>query len=425
MPTAAHRKPEHHKRPLIVLADRNVVCVQTWSEWLRSADVDVVVDNTPSAHADAAAFVIGASIGLAYVRALPRVGRAIIFVADDSSEALAIEALRSGCTDYLKGPIVAGDLIHALRHVAASAPVAPGGIVGDSAAMRDLRAVVTRMAHVRSNVLITGETGTGKELVARAIHQQSERASRSLVCVNCAAIPDTLVESELFGFERGAFTGATTASAGKLREAHAGTIFFDEIGEMSPYAQAKILRVVDTREVCPLGGRRPAAIDVRIVSATHRDLEAMVAAGQFRHDLLFRLNVARIHVPPLRDRPGDVPALARHYIADLNAQFGAGVEDCSDETWESLVRHPWPGNVRELKNVLESIFVHSAPKVIGADALPPYIRAAAHSGGGSERDRLLAALLATRWNKTKAAEQLRWSRMTLYRKMAKYSVHHS
>jgi len=411
-------------RDVVAVADRDPSIRHAWCEWLANADVPAVSWDPGSELPQASACVIGSSIGLATVRTVRRAGTPIVFIADNSCESLAIEALRSGCAEYLAAPVTPGQLVDAVARLA-PAPPPDSRLLGDSAAMTTLRTVVARMARVRSNVLITGETGTGKELVARSIHELSDRADRRLVSINCAAIPDALVESELFGYERGAFTGAVSGSAGKLKDAHGGTIFFDEIGDMSASAQAKILRVVETREVCALGGRRPERVDVRVLSATHRDLDSLAASGHFRQDLLFRLNVARVDVPPLRQRPEDIAAISRHYIADLNREFGAAVSGLTDEAWASLVRYPWPGNIRELKNILESIFVLGAPGLIAASDLPPHVRVTHPNNAGNERERLLAALMATRWNKSKAAERLAWSRMTLYRKMAKYSVRHS
>jgi transcriptional regulator with PAS, ATPase and Fis domain len=234
-----------------------------------------------------------------------------------------------------------------------------------------------------------------------------------------------LLESELFGYEKGAFTGASTGSEGKLKLADGGSIFFDEIGDMSPYAQAKILRAVETREVYRLGGKRRIPLNVRVLAATNHDLEQLVAQGQFRKDLYFRLNVARIHLPPLRERREDIVPLCQHYLYRLNQRFGRQVEGFTDEALARLIRYDWPGNIRELKNLLEAVLVTDpAQRISLADLPEPFRRhftATAHTPQ-DERQRLLAALFSTNWNVSKAAQQLHWSRMTLYRKLEKYRI---
>jgi len=245
-----------------------------------------------------------------------------------------------------------------------------------------------------------------------------------MVCINCAAIPDTLLESELFGYERGAFTGALTSTPGKLEQAAGGTIFFDEIGDMTPYAQAKILRAIESREVHRLGGRRPIRLDVRVIAATNRDLDEMAMTDAFRKDLYFRINVARVHVAPLRERPSDIPPLIDHYVREFNRTFRTDVRDVEPETLDRLISYEWPGNVRELKNVVESAFgSRPSMRIVWVD-LPEWLRRrlGEQTVSPDEQERIISALAATNWNKSKAAEQLQWSRMTLYRKLAKYSI---
>ena len=297
------------------------------------------------------------------------------------------------------------------------------GILGESQSVTTLRQRLERLASTDCNVLITGESGTGKELAAAAIHRESSRRTGRLVCVNCAAIPDALVESELFGRERGAFTGADTAQDGKLKAADGGVIFLDEVGDLSPFAQGKILRAVETKEIYRLGSHRPISVDARIVAATHRNLEDMVRQGIFRQDLFFRLNVGRVHLPALRDRIEDLRLLVDYYLHRLNRRLGTQVEGLSDESWQCLMRYSWPGNIRELKNLIESALVNSTTTVISAEDLPPQFRSNADTATPpAERTTMLQALHATNWNKSKAAEKLQWSRMKLYRKMAKYAV---
>ena len=288
-----------------------------------------------------------------------------------------------------------------------------------------MRSYVDRVARTDGNVLITGETGVGKELVAEMIHARSPRSGKPCVAINCAAIPDTLLESELFGFERGAFTGADRRREGTLKSADGGSVFFDEIGDMGLVTQAKILRAIEAREVRRLGGGSRVPIDVRVIAATNQSLERLVAEGRFRKDLYYRLNVARIDLPPLRERLDDLDLLLAHYIDCFNRKCGRHVEGFTPEALVPLRQYDWPGNVRELKNLVEAIFVDFDGRLITPFDLPEAFRnrlAAPADASASERERLVKALFVTRWNKSKAAEELNWSRMTLYRKLAKYHV---
>jgi DNA-binding NtrC family response regulator len=350
----------------------------------------------------------------------------IVLLVDEGSEEIAIEAVRAGVTDYVKHPVTPDGLIASLGRCPSRAMTQRLGgpaLVGVSEALRRVREYVARVAATESSVLITGETGTGKEVVATLIHEHSGRRTRPFVTINCAALPDTLLESELFGYERGAFTGASAARVGRLQAAHGGTLFLDEIGDMSLYAQAKLLRVIEQREIQPLGTSRVRSIDVRIVAATNHELEQRVADNAFRRDLYYRLNVASIQLPPLRSHAEDVPHLLAHYVAENNHRFRRAVEGFTGEALEHLVRYDWPGNVREIKNLVEAVFVQGAPAWIGSADLPErYRERMTSSGPVDERARVVAALFATRWNKSAAAERLRWSRMTLYRKMAKYGI---
>jgi two-component system response regulator HydG/two-component system response regulator AtoC len=313
----------------------------------------------------------------------------------------------------------------------AGIPVSPGdplrGMVGESPPMQLVRRAVSSLARTDSTVLITGETGTGKELAAELIHGGSRRRAGPFVCINCAAIPDGLLESELFGFEKGAFTGAHAAYEGRLTLARGGTVFLDEVGDMSPYGQAKILRVLESREVHRLGGRRGVALDVRVIAATNGDLETLVAEGRFRRDLYYRLNVARIRLPALRERPEDVPALVEHLIRELNTRLGARVTGIEQDALDALAAHDWPGNVRELRNLLEAAMLQSRDATLRLGSFPETLRGRAPHPASprdpeEERRRVLSALEDTRWNKSQAAARLHWSRMTLYRKMARYQI---
>jgi DNA-binding NtrC family response regulator len=370
--------------------------------------------------------------GLQAVRELRRGNRGLplILVTTHGSEDLAVAALRAGVTDYFNQASPPQELALGLRRYLASSTSAgrpEGGLtlLGESTAIQHVRARIQRVASTDSNVLVTGETGTGKELVAGLIHENSRRRGKPLVCINCAAIPDTLFESELFGYERGAFTGAQVPHPGKLAQAAGGTVFFDEIGDMSPYAQAKILRAIESHEVHRLGGRGSIPLDVRVIAATNRDLARLVEEERFRSDLYFRLDVNRIHLPPLRERREDIPMLLGHYVGDLSARLGQEVEGYTDEALEAMLRYHWPGNVRELRNVLESMLVTGGGSRLTIDDLPERVRARAAQAASvplDERARVLAALSATKWNKSSAAQKLHWSRMTLYRKIAKHHI---
>lgn len=359
----------------------------------------------------------------------------IVLFTERSSEAFAVDALRAGASDLLFTTVTAADIAAAIERLSGRTdetsdaeerrPLTDGGrLIGSSVSLRSVRESIRNASGHDSNVLITGETGTGKELVAELIHSNSARASRPMIAINCAAIPDTLLESELFGYERGAFTGAFASTAGKLEQAARGTIFFDEIGDMTSYAQAKILRAIESREIHRLGGRRPVRLDVRVIAATNRDLDDLAMHEGFRKDLYFRLNVTRVHVAPLRERKSDIPVLIEHYVREFNHTFHANVRGLEPATLDRLLAYDWPGNVRELRNVIESVFgSRPSERIVWID-LPEWLRRRLGDSAISpdEQERIISALAATNWNKSKAAAKLQWSRMTLYRKLAKYQI---
>jgi DNA-binding NtrC family response regulator len=360
----------------------------------------------------------------------------VILVTRISSEDHAIKALKLHLHDYFRMPLSSEDLTASITasidkrfdHTPSLATTSLGqteGLVGDSAPMQQVKILITKAAATDCNVLITGETGTGKERVATLIHHCSLRRSKPLICINCAALPDSLVEGELFGYERGAFTGAATRYEGKLKLADGGSVFFDEIGDMSAYAQAKILRAIETREVFPLGGRCSVPVDFRMIAATNHDLESPIEEGKFRKDLYYRPNVVSIELPPLRSRKDDIPPLLNHYLRECNRRYKRNVDGFADEVAQLLREYPWPGNIRELKNLLEATFVNGPGRCIRLVDLPGTFRRRCDSLEklpAGEQELLLQALLSTNWNKSKAAQKLHWSRMTVYRKMAKYSV---
>jgi len=351
----------------------------------------------------------------------------VLILAWVSSERLAVAALKEGAADYFSPPIELQEAAAALRRLMADAPgelVKTGtqAIIGDSLSMRYIRGHVGMVAQRDCNTLVLGETGTGKDLIAEAIHSNGPRRTKPFVCVNCAAIPDTLLESELFGYEKGAFTGAEGAAEGKIRQAQGGTIFFDEIGDMTPYAQAKILRVIESKQIQRLGGKAAIPVNIRIIAATNQDLPKLICEQRFRKDLYFRLNVAQIQLPPLRERREDVPGLLEHYVGVFNRLTGARVEGFTPRALHRLRDYDWPGNVRELRSVVESVFI-DPPAHIDECHLP-WARPGclSTSNSGHERDQLLEALRFTQWNKSKAAERLHWSRMKIYRKLAQYHI---
>uniref|UniRef100_A0A832I683 DNA-binding transcriptional regulator NtrC n=1 Tax=Eiseniibacteriota bacterium TaxID=2212470 RepID=A0A832I683_UNCEI len=379
---------------------------------------------------------------LAEVRALERDVPVVIMTAFGTIES-AVSAMKGGAYHYLAKPFRIEQLVatlarameeRALRHAlvarAAEAGAGEGRIVAESPAMRRTLEMVALAAGADAPVLLLGESGTGKELLARALHAASARRERPFVTLNCAAIPETLLESQLFGYRRGAFTDAREDRAGVLQEAEGGTVLLDEIGDMPLALQAKVLRLLQNREIHPLGAAAPVTVDVRLVAATHRDLEALCAEGRFRRDLYYRLNVLPVRVPPLRERLEDLVPLAGHFLAVHGRTTGREGVTLSLEAMELLRRHAWPGNVRELENAILRALVIGSGRAIGPEDLPEHIRPA-RAGAEGERVRLLAevekeqvlrALRAVGGNKAAAARLLGLDRKTLYRKLEQYGV---
>lgn len=348
----------------------------------------------------------------------------------------AVSALHTGADDFLTKPVepdVLSARVEALLTRRPRLPVdgdePPGGLLGRSPAMRALLEVVERVAPTEATVLVTGETGTGKELVARAIHEGSERREGPFVAVNCAALAEGLLESELFGHVRGAFTGAVRDRRGLFEAAAGGTILLDEIGDVSPGMQHRLLRVLQERELTPVGAVRPVEIDVRIVAATNRDLRAEMEAGRFRDDLYYRLNVVRIELPPLRARREDIPLIAEAFFQ----RTGRPHAGCSPLAMRLLQAHEWRGNVRELLAILESADIQAGGRRIEAQHLPTEIRGARAPGSTGERyrlelpvederDAIARALVETGGARTAAADRLGMSRTTLWRKMREHGL---
>jgi len=372
----------------------------------------------------------------------PSQGTPVILIVQESSETKAIAALRAGINDYFKHPVSFKELLESIRrHLPGAGAESSGtqpafqegdprpGFIGETPHIRKIKAYITRAAAIDCNVLITGETGTGKEKVAELIHWQSARREHPMICINCAALPENLLESELFGYERGAFTGASEPYPGKLWLAEGGTIFLDEIFEMTHYMQAKILRAVDTRRIHRLGGKKSIPLNIRIVAATNQDPEDALAQGTLRHDLYYRLNVARVHLPPIRERLTDIPLLLNHFLKDMNRVYGRRVESFSPEVMALLLGYGWPGNIRELRNLVEALFINLPPQArfVSLTHLPEAFQRLHENQGQpqGEKAQLLNALLTTKWNKSEAAQKLQISRMTLYRKMEKHEIQSS
>jgi DNA-binding NtrC family response regulator len=372
-----------------------------------------------------------------------------ILLTGHSSLNSAIEAIKSGAYDYVTKPVNPDELMllvkraveglrkdQELAHLRQRLDQRFGldQIIGQSKQMKDVFARIQRAAPVDSTVLVLGESGTGKELVAQALHHNSLRKKGPFVAVNCAAVPATLVESELFGHVRGAFTGATDRRMGRFEQADGGTLFVDEIGDFELGLQAKLLRVLETLTVTPVGGHEDRKVDVRVVAATSRDLRKMVDEGTFREDLYYRLNVVSITLPPLRERPDDIPILVDHFLKQISEQKHTPVKRVSPEVMRRFQQYRWPGNVRELRNMLESMMVLADGDVLSERDLPDRVVSLAPAGGASseiptgltmeelERLAITKALDQYGGNRTHAANGLGISVRTLQRKLRQYHL---
>jgi DNA-binding NtrC family response regulator len=349
---------------------------------------------------------------------------------DPSREAM-LSAIRAGADDFICTRAGDAETLARLRHYArcpaeAARPLAGGdAFVGPSKAVARIKSLVAKLSGSSSTVLIRGETGTGKELVTLMLHRNSARAGRPLVPINCAAIPEALIEGELFGYEKGSFSSASHAYPGKFRLADGGTLFLDEVGELSPAAQSKVLRAIESGEVFPLGSVRPHHVDVRIIAATNRDLHAEIGRGNFRADLYYRLAVIQVAIPPLRERREDIAPISRLLLANICEDRGIAIPALSSAVEERLAGHDWPGNVREMRNAFEhALVVAETPERLCEGDLPASI-SAGHPRppeDSDERDLLLRALALADGKKAKAARALNCSRMTLYRRLERAGV---
>jgi len=310
--------------------------------------------------------------------------------------------------------------------------------LGESQKMKEVEILINKVAKTNSTVMILGETGTGKELVAQEIHARSSRSHYPMITVNCAAIPSELLESELFGHEKGAFTGAVRERKGSFELAHGGTIFLDEIGDMSLDLQIKLLRVLQEKEIKPVGSERNILVDVRIIAATNKDLKEAIKRGEFREELYYRLNVVPIFLPPLRERKEDIPLLANYFLKKYNQEVKKTIQGISDEAMILLLNYSWPGNVRELENIVERAVILEEGNMIGPQSFNQLLESRRENGVSAkrvsrdtkqldslpplervERDYILEVLQATKWNRKKASEILGISTSTIWRKLEK------
>jgi DNA-binding NtrC family response regulator len=367
----------------------------------------------------------------------------VIMITAYASVETAVQALKEGAFDYVTKPIDPDELSHLVRRAAEQRRLksenvqlrhkieqlsAPSHIVGESRQMKEVLKLVRSVADTEATVLIRGESGTGKELIAQAIHANSQRRYFPIVPVNCGALPESLLESELFGHEKGAFTGAQYRRKGKLEMASGGTLFLDEVGTISLKTQVDLLRVLETKEFTRLGGSKPVHVEFRVVCATNQNLEKLVEEGQFREDLYFRLNVFTISLPPLRERQEDLPILAQHFLEKYSLQMNRAFTDFDPKAMDILVRYHWPGNVRELANAVERALVVGTPPTIQVDDFPLQLSKANDLPLGDslaelERAHVERILDRTGWNVTRAAEILKIDRVTLYNKIKKYGLH--
>jgi DNA-binding NtrC family response regulator len=386
---------------------------------------------------------------IARAKSLPKPPVCILMTAYGSEE-IAVEAMKRGADDYIaKGRLQIDELemriARALKQQTLevenvslrqqlNAKFGMESIVGESPAMKEIFEVVQQVAPTRATVLVTGESGTGKELIAKAVHQLSPRAKQPFVTVHCAALAPTLLESELFGHERGAFTGAHERRIGRFEQAQGGTLFLDEIGEIDATVQVKLLRFLGERTFERVGSNKTLTADVRLVAATNKNLEELVKAGQFREDLFFRLRVVEIELPPLRERTGDIPLLAQSFLREFAKENGKPVMDFSVDALETLMRYAWPGNVRELRTAIEHAVVLCRGDRVTVRDLPASAR-----GGGSitdtkllqgkdltikdaEKQLIIRALKETEGNRTRAAQKIGMSRRTFHRKLHEYHL---
>jgi two-component system nitrogen regulation response regulator NtrX len=380
----------------------------------------------------------------------------IVVISGHGTISTAVEATKKGAWDFIEKPFASERILVSLRNALDQRQLRDENrslkkaveirhqMVGESSVLKQIMAAISRAAPTNATVLITGESGVGKELVARTIHRNSLRSRERFVQVNCAAIPEELIESELFGHEKGSFTGATEKQVGKFEQADRGTIFLDEVGDMSAKTQAKVLRVLQEGEVERLGSARTIKVDVRVIAATNKNLEEEIEKGQFREDLYFRLAVIPIHVPPLRERPEDVPLLVRHYMETFSRENNARPKRMTQGAMDVLQRYRWKGNIRELRNTVERLYIMTGGDTIDVADLPSAVRSPAgivaprvaaagdaepakagtlrEFKDSAERTYLVQKLRENGWNISKTAEAIDTPRSNLYKKLEQYQI---
>ena len=409
-------------------------------EWLETHAADVILTDLRMPHMDGLQLL---------ARLLGREPKPIVIMLTAYGNVeTAVEAMKRGAYDFLAKPVNLDRLELLLTRALAERQLGVenqrlraqfdskygfANIIGTSPAMQAVFDTIRHVAPTKATVLIQGESGTGKELVARALHQASPRREGPFVPVHCAALAPTLLESELFGHEKGAFTGAVERRRGRFEMADGGTLFLDEIGEIEPSLQVKILRVLEERAFERVGGSETVTVNVRLVAATNKDLRQLVADGKFREDLLYRLFVVNLTLPPLRERDGDIVLLTQHYLKTLAAENGKSVPTLTAEAMDALTAYSWPGNVRELRNVIERMVVLNSTGKLTLDDVPATVRQGAHDSGrdatragrvlrDAERQLIEDALRQHRGNRTKAAQHLGISRRTLHRKLNEFGL---
>ncbi len=464
----------------VLIVEADPVAAETFVEQVKQWGYDVTsvgdgraaIDHIERVEGSIAVILIDMSLteptGLELLRTLSRQAPQVVPIAtaDYGTIESAVQAVRAGAMEYLTKPLVDEELRltiekavqhHALRtenaalrgHTSGGSDSLDGIIAADPRMLRIFE-IVESVAASRTTVLMCGESGTGKSLIARAIHQRSPRGGRPFVDLACGSIPETLLESELFGHVRGAFTGAHADKAGRFLAAHEGTIFLDEINSASPALQLKLLRVLQERTFEPVGSNETHEVDVRVILASNQPLEGLVERGEFRQDLYYRINVVSITLPPLRERVADIPLLVDQFISQYSADAGRQITGITDEAMDRLRRYHFPGNIRELENIIERAAVLGRSPKIGIDDLPDHVREPQPNGGsagitrladhqpwriedlaamplrkaleGPERQIILAALEANDWNRQKTAEQLDINRTTLYKKIKQYGL---
>lgn len=465
---------------IVIVADANAPAGQPWIADLEAQGYRVLAETSGAgvlARVEAGGQVVITGSHLQDMDGLQLIARLnrshprtpIIMVTDEGSSQIAIEAIKRGAEDILSEPVDPGELMGVVDEALEAAgrmfrpvEIAPvyaeqDTLIGRSRAMRRVYKELGRISATPLTVLIRGETGTGKELIARAIYQHGHRAHKPFVAVNCAAIPEHLLESELFGHERGAFTGAVATRIGRFEQAHNATLFLDEIGDMNLSLQSKLLRVLQEKQIRRVGGREEIPVDARVIAATHQPLEEMMRRGSFREDLFYRLNVASISIPPLRERPGDVPLLVEHFLASFGRELSLEVPRITEDALAYLTARPWPGNIRQLQNVLrkallrrrrfavdkktvmtvleeaEAMASHAmsadealqvrAREVLGKVASGDLDGAYGVYMGQAERALLEEAMRLSGGNQAKAARWLGISRLTLREKLRGYALH--